>query len=167
VAAIARASLAPEFEQHLLEETGRGLVAVTFTVRRARAMALSVHFDVFDRARRRDQVQAVAALVDARAEPLVAVGGDFNLDPDFSARLGHPDADTYRILAERLPHGARAVEPTLIGFLRVDHLLAGGPLIARGYSRVSPGRRLPMGDHDPLIADLHLAAAVDAVEATS
>jgi endonuclease/exonuclease/phosphatase family metal-dependent hydrolase len=165
VAAIARASLAPAFEQHLLE-SGRGLVAATFSVGAARAMALAVHFDVFNRHRRREQIDAVAELIDARREPLVAVGGDFNLDPDFSARIGHADAESYRVLSSRLPHGARAVEPTLIGLLRVDHLLAGGALVARAHHRVSPGRRLPLGDHDPLIADVHFAVAVDAARAT-
>ncbi|HZS35631.1 MAG TPA: endonuclease/exonuclease/phosphatase family protein [Polyangia bacterium] len=169
VAALARASLAPEFEQHLLDETGRGLVGVTFSVGRARGFALAVHFDVFDRARRRNQIEAVAELVDARREPLIAVGGDFNLDPEFSARIGHADADSYRLLSGKLPHGARPThhQPTLMGLLRVDHLLAGGALVERSHSRVSPNRRLPMGDHDPLIADLHLTVAVDAVRATS
>jgi hypothetical protein len=48
------------------------------------------------------------------------------------------------------------LEPTLMGLLRVDHLLAAGPALGRLSTRVSPSRRLPLGDHDPVVCDLEL-----------
>jgi len=165
VAALARTDLQPAFEQHLLEPTGRGLVLVTFSVGdgegdAARGAALPVHFDVFDRRRRRSQAEAVLALADARAEELVVVGGDFNLDPELAARLGDElDVGTYGLLADRFHEAGRAAGPTLFGFLRVDHLLARGHRLERLRTRVSPGRRLPLGDHDPLVCDLTLVDA--------
>jgi len=157
VAALARTRLAPEFEQLLLDDTGRGLVGVTFAGGAWRGCAIAVHFDVFDAARRRSQAREVRALIDARREPVVAVGGDFNLDPEWAARLGrHVDVGTFRLLADRLRDGGRRAGPTLIGIGRVDHLLAGGERERQMHTRVSPNRRLPLGDHDPLVCDLHL-----------
>jgi endonuclease/exonuclease/phosphatase family metal-dependent hydrolase len=160
VAALARADLAPRFEQHRLEPTGRGLVLVTFSVGEERGAALPVHFDVFDKQRRRSQAESVLELVDARAESLVVVGGDFNLDPDFAARLGDGvDVGTYSLLADLFLEAGRAAGPTLFGFLRVDHLMARGAAVGKIVTRVSRGRRLPLGDHDPLVTDVELVDA--------
>jgi endonuclease/exonuclease/phosphatase family metal-dependent hydrolase len=169
VAALARTRLAPAFEQELLDETGRGLVAVTFALAVAppgfapaakidRGVAMAVHFDVFHPGRRRSQARDVRALVDERAEPVVAVGGDFNLDPDWAERLGHhEDVRTFRLLSDRLTDTGRAAGPTLIGIGRVDHVLAAGARVRESFTCVSPNRRLPLGDHDPLVCDLHLS----------
>jgi endonuclease/exonuclease/phosphatase family metal-dependent hydrolase len=155
VAALARTRLQPAFEQHRLEPTGRGLVAVTFSVGDDRGVALPCHFDVFDRRRRRSQAEGVLALAQARAEAVVVVGGDFNLDPALAAALGNAiDIGTYRLLTDHFLENGR--EPTLFGFLRVDHVMARGAAVERTYTRVSPGRRLPLGDHDPLILDVEL-----------
>jgi endonuclease/exonuclease/phosphatase family metal-dependent hydrolase len=157
VAVLARERLEPTFEQHVLEPTGRGLVAVGFSVGRSRGVAHPVHFDVFNQRRRRQQAEALSQLLDARSDALVIAGGDFNLDPDWAARLGNRlDSGTFAMLAERFPTAPLTPEPTLLGLLRVDHLLVRGALMRCCHLRVSPGRRLPLGDHDPLIADVDL-----------
>ncbi len=172
VGALARASLQPEFEQLLLDYTGRGLVGVTVDVGGARAFAIAVHLDAFSPGRRRLQAEELTPLLEARREAIVAVGGDFNLDPDFSARAGFSlDPETFAQIARGLVDAGRAAGPTLMGLMRIDHLLAGGPLLERLVTRVSPARRLPMGDHDPLVGDLHLrrsvADAASVVDATN
>jgi endonuclease/exonuclease/phosphatase family metal-dependent hydrolase len=155
-AVLARRALAPEFEQHLLAETGRGLVMATFSIGEARGCASSLHFDVFDKWRRRSQAEELARLVGERQEPLMVVGGDLNLDPELAARLADPiDTGTYSLLRDRFCERGR--EPTLLGLLRVDHLFARGARMKELWTRVSPGRRLPMGDHDPLVGDLELS----------
>jgi endonuclease/exonuclease/phosphatase family metal-dependent hydrolase len=158
VCALARTRLAPKFEQHRLAATGRGVAAVTFDVNgSARGIALPVHFDVFDKVRRRSQAEDVISIVRARDEAVTVVGGDFNLDPDLAEKLGNTiDVLTFGMIAEQFLDDGRAAGPTLFGILRVDHVLARGPLVDRVYSRVSPGRRLPLGDHDPLVCDVEL-----------
>jgi len=158
VGVLVRRSLSPCFEQHHLRGTGRGLVVATFTVRDFRAAAASLHFDVFDPLRRRDQAEDVLAALTPRPEPLVIAGGDLNLDPDLAARAGlAADAQTFARLTAHLSDGAQRAQPSLMGLLRVDHVLARGERLAALRTRVSPGRRLPMGDHDPLVCDLDLA----------
>jgi endonuclease/exonuclease/phosphatase family metal-dependent hydrolase len=165
-ATLARRDLEPRFEQLALDPTGRGVVLTSVRVGDVRAAALGVHFDVFARERRREQASAVAALTDGRAEPLVVVGGDLNFDPAISVGAGDAlDGGTWQLLTERFRDAGGEAGPTLLGLLRVDHLLVrgGGGL----HTRVSPRRLLPLGDHDPLLCDIELARPVDAASATS
>ena len=166
VAVLAKRALAPGFEQYVLEDTGRGLCAVTFSVGDgARGVAFPVHFDVFDRSRRRSQAEDVLALSEGRPEQIVVVAGDFNLDPEWARRLGVAiDVGTYALFASRFREAGLAAGPTLLGLFRVDHLLVRGARLLRLHTRVSPGRRLPMGDHDPLVGDVELR--VDAAQPT-
>lgn len=165
VAVLARQALDPAFEQHLLEPTGRGVVTATFSVPGARAAAHPVHFDVFDKARRRSQAAALCALTDARAEPLQIIGGDLNVDPELARRLGDPiDQETFGLLSSRFAEAGAQAGPTLFGLFRVDHLFVRGPLLKRMVTRVSPGRRLPLGDHDPVVCDVDLAVDGRAAE---
>jgi len=160
VAALARVDLEPQFEQHRLDPTGRGLVAVTFSVGAARGAAFPLHFDVFDKLRRRSQAESVLAITEQRSEPLQVIGGDFNLDPEVAARLGDAlNVGTYSMLRDRFVERGLPAGPTLLGFMRVDHLMARGPLVGELRTLVSHGRRLPMGDHDPLVADVELVDA--------
>ena len=158
VAVLVRERLQPVFEQHVLEPTGRGVVAATFSLGGGRrGVAHPLHFDVFDKRRRRSQAEAIAAITDGRREPLLIAGGDLNLDPRVARRLDDPlDTGTFALLAERFPDAEAPHEPTLLGLLRVDHLLVRGPLVRARYIRVSPGRRLPLGDHDPVVCDVEL-----------
>lgn len=165
VAALVRDRLAPAFEQDVLEPTGRGLVTATFEIAPGvRGAAHPLHFDVFDKQRRRAQAEAIAAIAARRSEPLQVVGGDLNLDPALAEGIGDAlDMGTFALLLERFVDAGRAAGPTLLGFLRVDHLLVQGRVVERLHTRVSPARRLPMGDHDPLVCDVVLA--VDAAYA--
>ncbi len=165
VAALVRERLAPAFEQEVLEPTGRGLVTATFEIAHGlRGAAHPLHFDVFDKRRRRAQAEAIAAITAQRREPLQVVGGDLNLDPELAGRIGDAmDVGTFALLREHFVDAGRSAGPTLLGFLRVDHLLVRGAIVERLHTRVSPGRRLPMGDHDPLVCDVVLA--VDAARA--
>jgi endonuclease/exonuclease/phosphatase family metal-dependent hydrolase len=159
VAVLVRERLEPAFEQHVLEPTGRGVAVATFDVGRGRrAAAHTLHFDVFNKRRRRSQAEALLRLVDARVEPLVIAGGDLNLDPQLADRLRDPvDAGTFALLAERFPvPGPPPGEPTLLGLFRVDHVFVRGREILSRRLRVSPRRRLPLGDHDPVVCDVEL-----------
>jgi endonuclease/exonuclease/phosphatase family metal-dependent hydrolase len=156
-AVLVREELAPRFEQHQLAPTQRGVVMASFSVGETRVAALGVHFDVFRRRARRAQAEAVAALTDERREDLLVVGGDMNYDPEWAQRLGDPlDRGTYRLLTERFTDAGRGAGPTLLGMFRVDHLLLRGSAMRGLAVRVSPRRRLPLGDHDPVVCDVDL-----------
>ena len=152
-AVLVRRALEPEFEEQLLEPTGRGLPSATFSLGSGpadgpgtgRGVAYSVHLDVFDRERRRSQALEIARIASARPSGLAVVGGDFNLDVELAGRLGNQDdVETFGELARGFVDAGR--EPTLFGLLRVDHLLSRGPRLGQARVRVSPGRRLPLGD---------------------
>jgi endonuclease/exonuclease/phosphatase family metal-dependent hydrolase len=152
VAVLARRALEPRFDHHTLEPSGRGIVSVHFSVGARRMAALSAHFDVFRPLRRSDQGAGLAVLAEACEEPLVIVGGDLNLDPEFAARAGGAvDVATFARLTERFVDAGRDAGGTLLGWLRVDHLLVRGDCGL--HTRVSP-RRLPLGDHHPLVLDV-------------
>jgi endonuclease/exonuclease/phosphatase family metal-dependent hydrolase len=154
-AALVRSELAPAFEHDVLGETTRGVVTATFDLGDgSRGAAICAHFDVFNPVRRAEQGWALAALAEARAEPLVVAGGDLNLDPKFAdASANREDTQTFARLTRELVDVGHAAGATLVGLLRVDHLfLRGG---ARHLARVSP-RRLPLGDHHPLVLDVDL-----------
>jgi len=154
-AALVRADRAPAFEEHSLGVTGRTAVLATFDVADGlRGAAISAHFDVFATDRRAGQADALAALAEDRAEEVVIAGGDFNLDPVWAAGTANArDVATFARLTRALVDAGRDAGATLLGLLRVDHLLARG--VPRYFARVSP-RRLPLGDHHPLVLDVDL-----------
>lgn len=154
-AVLVRADRRPDFEEHSLGETRRHTVLASFDLGAgARGAAFSAHLDVFGPERRADQAARLAELAEARAEPLVVAGGDFNLDPKWAAGVGHArDLATWQRLTRTLVDAGRDAGATLVGLLRVDHLLVRGG--HRHLARVSP-RRLPLGDHAPLVLDVDL-----------
>jgi endonuclease/exonuclease/phosphatase family metal-dependent hydrolase len=122
-----------------------------------RAAAISAHFDVFGPERRAEQAESLAALAEARPEHVVVAGGDFNLDPAWAAGTGSArDVAAYSRLTRVLADTGRDAGATLVGLLRVDHLLIRGA--RRFFARVSP-RRLPLGDHHPLVLDVDVESA--------
>ncbi len=161
-AALGRRALLPAFEQLELGTTKRGVVACTFDLfGNERAVALSVHFDAFRRIVRRRQAEALVRLTDARTESVVFAGGDFNFDPALAARLGDPlDGGTAKLLRGGLVDVGATSGPTLFSLLRLDHMLVRGVAAEDLFTRVAP-RRLPAGDHAPLVVDLHHRAASD------
>jgi endonuclease/exonuclease/phosphatase family metal-dependent hydrolase len=155
-AVLVKKQLAPEFEQHRLSPTERGVVLARFSVGGVRAAALGVHFDVFNSTRRRGQAEAVAAITDGRDEDVVLVAGDFNFDPIWARGTGDAvDGATWSMLTERFADAGEGAGPTLMGFLRIDHVLLRG---GTSHTRVVPRRRLPLGDHDPVVCDVMLPA---------
>lgn len=153
VAALARAELLPQFDEALLGQTTRGVVGVRFTLEDGFVgAALSAHFDVFSAERRAEQGEALAQLFEARPEPLVVAGGDLNLDPSFAAGTHNLlDVRTFARMTREFVDSGRDSGATLLGVFRVDHLFVKGA--AQTVLRVSP-RRLPLGDHHPLVLDV-------------
>jgi endonuclease/exonuclease/phosphatase family metal-dependent hydrolase len=157
-AVLVRAELGPVFEEQSLGSTNRNAMLAHFDAGGVRAAAVSAHFDVFDPVRRADQASALAALAEARGEPIVVAGGDFNLDPRWAAgTAGDTDVATFARLTRTFTDAGAAAGATLMGLWRVDHLLIRGGV--RHFARVSP-RRLPLGDHFPLVLDVDLVPDV-------
>ncbi len=155
VGVLVRAQLRPRFEHELLAPTRRGVVWAQFELAGLCVRAFSLHFDVFQPARRLQQARTAGALI---GEPgaLVIAGGDFNYDPEASRRLGRElDHATEAALGSRLVDVAPDSGPTLVGLLRVDRMFAGGSALLGSRASVYPGR-LPLGDHAPLVCDLAL-----------
>jgi endonuclease/exonuclease/phosphatase family metal-dependent hydrolase len=156
VAVLVRRELAPRFVEHPLAPTRRGLVEARFELAGARVRALALHLDVFARERRLEQARTAAAILGAEPADLLVIGGDFNYDPDASARLGYAaDLAAEAALAAHVTDVAPDCGPTLVGLLRVDRLLAGGRALGGSEARTTP-HRTPLGDHAPLVADLRL-----------
>jgi endonuclease/exonuclease/phosphatase family metal-dependent hydrolase len=162
-AVVVKRERAPAFEEHGLGPTNRHVVVASFDVDGggARAAAISAHFDVFDIDRRAEQADALATLAEERDERLVFAGGDFNLDPAWAAGTGSArDVATFTRLTRVLADAGRQGGATLMGLLRVDHVLVRGA--RRWLAHVSP-RRLPLGDHFPLVLDVDLDPDVASV----
>jgi endonuclease/exonuclease/phosphatase family metal-dependent hydrolase len=151
-AVLVRKRFSPEFEQHRLEPTGRGLVLAHFVAGAKRIAAASVHFDVFNRPRRRSQAEALLQITDGREEDVVLAAGDFNFDPEWAAGTQDVvDRGSWELLTSRLADTGFGMGPTLMNMWRVDHVLVRG---GRGRSLVIRNRRLPLGDHDAVVCDL-------------
>lgn len=155
VATLVRGERAPAFEELSLGSSGRRCMLASFDAADGvRAAAISAHLDVFNPVRRAEQASMLATHAESRAEPLVVAGGDFNLDPQWADGTGQAaDLSTWARLTQKLRDAGRHAGATLVGLWRVDHLLVRGA--ARTVARVSP-RRLPLGDHHPLVLDVDL-----------
>lgn len=161
VGVLVRRDLGPVFEDGRLEPTARGVLSAKFKLGGHEVFVAALHFDVFRPPRRLAQARAAAALLEAQTADLLVAGGDFNYDPGISARLGRAvDAETEATLTSRLRDVASCAGPTLVGFLRVDRLLAGGRALGQDPrftdARVCP-QRTPLGDHAPLLCDFDLS----------
>ena len=154
-AVVVKRERAPRFEERSLGSTNRNTMLASFELDGGeRAAAISAHFDVFSPERRAEQAHELAALAEARQERVVVAGGDFNLDPAWAAGTANArDVETFTRLTRTFADAGREAGATLIGLLRVDHLLVRGA--QRWLARVSP-RRLPLGDHHPLVLDVDL-----------
>jgi endonuclease/exonuclease/phosphatase family metal-dependent hydrolase len=155
VAVVVRREHAPAFEERSLGATNRTAMLATFDAGEGRrAAAISAHLDVFAPERRAEQAQELAHIAENRGEAMVFAGGDFNLDPVWAAGTGSAvDVETFTRLTRTFTDAGREAGATLIGLWRVDHLLVRGA--RRWLARVSP-RRLPLGDHHPLVLDVDL-----------
>jgi endonuclease/exonuclease/phosphatase family metal-dependent hydrolase len=155
VGVLAKKAYAPTFVDHVLSPTKRGAVEAQLSVGGRLVRAVSLHFDVFARPRRLLQVQRAAQILASDAALTIA-GGDFNYDPTVSERLGYEDDRRAEAAITRVVRDVASESgPTLIGLLRVDRLLANGPLLGHTRAFTSP-RRTPLGDHAPLVCDIAL-----------
>jgi len=157
-AVIVRHERTPAFEERSLGASNRNAVVASFDAGGGRrAAAISAHLDVFGPKRRAEQAAELARLAEGRDEHVVVAGGDFNLDPRWAAGTANAlDVETFTRLTRSFADAGREAGATLIGLLRVDHLLVRG---AQSWlARVSP-RRLPLGDHHPLVLDVDLGSA--------
>lgn len=159
-AVVVKSARGPAFEERSLGSSNRNAVVASFDVEitaaggGARAAAISAHFDILSPERRAEQAEALAALAEARPEPMVFAGGDFNLDPAWAAGThNRRDVESFARLTRTFADAGRDAGATLLTLLRVDHLLVRGA--RRWLARVSP-RRLPLGDHHPLVLDVDL-----------
>jgi endonuclease/exonuclease/phosphatase family metal-dependent hydrolase len=83
------------------------------------------------------------------------LAGDFNLDPVWASRLRiRSEVATFDRLREGYVDAARAAGPTLLGLLRVDHVLIRKPPPGSWRAHVARDRRLPRGDHAPVVLDV-------------
>ncbi len=157
-AVIVRHERAPAFEERSLGSSNRNAVVASFDAGGGRrAAAISAHLDVFGPERRAEQAEWLARLAEERDEDVVFAGGDFNLDPAWAAGTANAiDVATFTRLTQSFADAGREAGATLIGLWRVDHLLVRGA--RRWLARVSP-RRLPLGDHHPLVLDVDLESA--------
>jgi len=144
VGLLARRARAPAFE------------AIALGARAAQAAALdggwvvaSLHLDAFDGAARRAQARLLLDWAAARREPHLVLAGDLNLD--LALGRGADDTATYGALATSLADLGAAAGATALFGRRVDYVLGKN---VRGRVEVLRGRRVPLGDHDPLRAEI-------------
>jgi endonuclease/exonuclease/phosphatase family metal-dependent hydrolase len=154
-AVLVRPPFRPRFSHSTLVPTERGVVTAEFEAHGIQVVASSVHFDILSSARRNAQARALSEIMHSHSDDaLVLFGGDFNLDPAWAEGVRElADQETFALLCERHVDLGRRAGPTLLGLLRIDHLFmrTQSPLETEVY--VSP-RRLPLGDHQPLVCDL-------------
>ncbi len=148
VGLLVRRILSPVFEAIDLV-CGRSAQAVSLGSDGKWAIA-SLHFDAYDARARQAQANEVLAWTDSRAEPAVILAGDLNLDARYPARKTE-DAATYDALSHALLDVGRAAGATALLGRRVDYVLARG---VAGRAEVLHGLRVPLGDHDPVLAHL-------------
>lgn len=116
---------------------------------------VSVHLEAFDAAARAAQLAALLRWTDDRAGTRMIVAGDFNFDPAHPVVARASDRILLEALAKRgfVDVGATSGATALFS-RRLDYVFVRG---ARPIeTRVLRRRRVRLGDHDPLLARLHL-----------
>lgn len=147
VGLLSRRELLPEFSSVAMGATGRFAQTAAVTIDGQRCAIASVHLDAYDARARAVQARALEEWAGSRGETVVVLAGDFNLDAD---------EETFRALAASLDDLGAAAGATAILGRRVDYVLSRGDLAGR--VRVLRGRRVRLGDHDPLFVSLTFAA---------
>lgn len=154
VALLVRGALGPSYAT---VDTAGGRTMATAQVRAGGAgwAIASVHTDPFDGEVRQAQLRAAAAW--ARAQGGTALlAGDLNLDPHDPLVPQPRDEATYRELARELSDLGALAGPTALARRRIDYVLGREGVVGRAC--VLRRMRVRLGDHDPLVAELRLAA---------
>ena len=89
-------------------------------------------------------------------DPLVLTG-DLNIDPRHVLYRRRPDQAAWRELASDWADLGRHGGPTALLRRRLDHVLLRSSASAAAQSTVLRGCRVPLGDHDPILAEILLA----------
>jgi endonuclease/exonuclease/phosphatase family metal-dependent hydrolase len=155
VGLLARGALQPGFDEVAMAGTGRAAQAAAVGAGERRWAIASVHFDAYDARARAVQARELAAWARERGEAAVVVAGDLNLDLARVMRR-REDSLVFQRLARELDDLGATAGATAIGGRRVDYVLA-RPGVG-GSVRVLRGRRVRLGDHDPLLATLTFPA---------
>jgi endonuclease/exonuclease/phosphatase family metal-dependent hydrolase len=157
VGLLARGALGPAFDEVAMVGTGRAAQAAAVGDGGRRWAIASVHFDAYDARARAVQARELAAWARERGEAAVVVAGDLNLDLDLARLMRRrEDSLVFQWLARELEDLGAGAGATAIGGRRVDYVLA-RPGVG-GSVRVLRGRRVRLGDHDPLLATLTFPA---------
>ncbi len=151
VALLVRRSLEPAFEEVALGVRPAQAAALSGAPERRRWAIASLHLEPFDGAARRAQARALLAWAQTRAESALVLAGDLNLDVAHPASRREDDTATYGAIATQLHDLGAAAGPTALGGRRVDYVLGRG---VHGRAEVLRGVRVPLGDHDPVRAEL-------------
>jgi uncharacterized protein (TIGR02266 family) len=157
VALLARRPLSPEF---VTVDTAVGRATQIALLRGAdgqRWTIASVHLDAFSDRARAAQSRELLDWVAARGEPALVLAGDLNLDLAHPAARRTLDAATFRALRRALDDLGATAGATALGGRRLDYVLGRRGVSAR--VEVLRGRRVPIGDHDPVVALLEIAPA--------
>lgn len=152
VGLLARRALAPAFAAVKMR-IGRAAQAAVLGADGARWTVAAVHLDAFDDRARAAQVGELLEWARAEARPSLVLAGDLNLDPAHPA-AGALDGTTWRAVTATLRDLGVGAGTTAFGGRRLDYVLAHPGIAAR--VEVLRGRRVPLGDHDPLLAALEL-----------
>jgi endonuclease/exonuclease/phosphatase family metal-dependent hydrolase len=148
-AIVARRSLASGFEG-VATSSGRRAVAAILDG----AVVLALHVDAW---RSRVRAQQIAELVEwslARAEPLVLLAGDLNIDLDHPVTQDAHDRAIVRLLDKGFADLGGSHGPTWCLGRRLDYVLARRPSPRALHARLAHALRLPLGDHFPLVVDV-------------
>ena len=115
----------------------------------------SFHLDAFDDRARDAQVRQLLAWASARPESALVLAGDLNIDLAHPAARRAHDPATVEALNAALDDLGRHAGATCLGGRRLDYVLARRAVV--GWVEVLRRRRVPLGDHDPLLAHLEIA----------
>ena len=126
-------------------------------VRGAGWIAIGVHFDAFRSKVRRQQAQDLARFVDSVAEDTIIVAGDLNIDLRYPLHAKASDKIFMRAMTTTFHDLGLRKGPTVMGRRRLDYILVRGA--ASAEARVLRRKRVPLGDHDPLLARIVLPVA--------
>lgn len=153
VGLLARRRLDPRFAA---VETPTGRATQTASLRVAalgeRWVVASIHLDAFDEHAREAQARQLRAWAASDGARALVLAGDLNIDLAHPAARRRRDPATLGALADGLVDlGARA-GATCLGGRRLDYVLARRAVAGR--AEVLRGRRVPLGDHHPLLAHL-------------
>jgi len=117
-------------------------------------IAVGVHFDAFRRRVRKQQAEGLVRFVDTREEDTVIVAGDLNIDLRYPLHAAASDRAFMGALGRTFRDLGKGKGYTVMGRRRLDYVFVRGGRAAE--AKVLRKKRVPLGDHDPILAHIHL-----------